>query len=85
MVAIVREKLSELECVTQTWFEYELEKGLDLTTLVIEVNVDTDQSSTTSDIGCVLEEIEGVLKDVLENRTTMMINRVRVIPATSLT
>jgi|tagenome__1003787_1003787.scaffolds.fasta_scaffold18527954_1 hypothetical protein len=73
--ALVRQYLELIDQVTRTWFEFELENEVWLKTLVVEVSIDTDPN-TSPDLRAVLENIR---LTVIENQTTMVINRVKVV------
>lgn len=76
-VAGVRQELSKISYVSRTWLEWTLEETNWLKTLVIEVNFDTDPNSSKF-LG--MEEIERVVRDTLENKTTMTVHYIRVVP-----
>jgi hypothetical protein len=73
--ALVRQYLQLIPEVTRTWFEFELENEVWLKTLVVEVSIDSDPN-TSPDLRNVLENIS---LTVIENQTTMVINRLKVV------
>ena len=73
--ALVRQYLQLIPEVTRTWFEFELENEVWLKTLVVEVSIDSDPN-TSPDLRNVLENIR---LTVIENQTTMVINRLKVV------
>jgi hypothetical protein len=77
--AIVRQELEKIPGVTRTWIEIEFEDNMQLNTLVVEVDFNTD--ANFSDFRpSTLDEIERVVKDTLKNRTTMVVSKLRVVP-----
>jgi hypothetical protein len=73
--ALVRQYLQLIPEVTRTWFGFELENEVWLKTLVVEVSIDSDPN-TSPDLRNVLENIR---LTVIENQTTMVINRLKVV------
>ena len=77
--AIVRKHLEKIDGVTRTWFEWSLEQGNRLKTLVVEVNFDTDPNSSEFREN-VINAIEETAKGVLTDETTMVISHLKIVP-----
>jgi hypothetical protein len=78
-IAIVREALSKLPNVSQTWFEWSWEDAMWVKTLVIEVEFDTDPSSPTFS-QLTLDAIEETVIGVLNDDRTMTVSYLHVVP-----
>jgi hypothetical protein len=79
-VSIVRRALQSLsDIVYQTWFEWSIEGTQQFKTLVVEVNFDTDPSSSTFDTAAI-ERIERVARETLTDKTTMIVSRLKIVP-----
>lgn len=78
--AIVRQELAKLPGVTRTWFEWEIDAKGHSKTLVVEVAFDTDPNNADHDTSA-LDDIRSTVLDTLQNKTTMIVSRVKVIPA----
>jgi hypothetical protein len=81
-VAIVRQEMAKMSGVSKTWFEWSLEEGNQVKTLVVEVSFDTDPNSPEFKQGQ-LDDIMRVAQDVVKNRSTMVISHLRVVPKLS--
>jgi hypothetical protein len=79
-IAVVRQAVEKVAGVSKTWFEWTMEKGDFLKTLVVEVSFDTDPNSEGYNQSAI-EEIGRVTKDALANQTTMVVSYLRIIPA----
>ena len=77
-IAIVRRELEKHPKVTRTWFEWDLEGGHQLKTLVIEAAFDADPNSPDFS-QAVLDRIERIAKGGLAN-TTMNVTHIRIVP-----
>lgn len=83
-VAVVRQRLNELEGVTASWFEWERRRGESsfTKTLVVEIDLDTDPNASGT-LMSLIERVEEVIADALTNQTTMTISSVRIVPILS--
>jgi hypothetical protein len=77
--AIVREFVEKIAGVSRAWFEWESAGDLFAPVLVIEVDVNTDPNQSAS-IKNTIEEINHTLAYVLQNKTTMTVSKVRIVP-----
>ena len=77
--AIVRQCLADCPEVLRTWFEWELDGNERLKTLIVEVDFDTDPNSPDYNEAA-LEVVGRTITDTLAQRTTMIINRARIVP-----
>jgi hypothetical protein len=77
--AVVRKELERIEGVTRSWFEWTIEKGQQLKTLVVEIDCPTDPNMAGFRPG-LLDAIEETAKEVLTNGTTMTVSYLRVVP-----
>jgi hypothetical protein len=78
-IAIVRRRLSQIEGVTRTWFEWGWENSMLTKTLVVEVNFDTDPNSPQHK-RYTLEEIAETAIKVLTKETTMKVSHLKIVP-----
>ena len=78
-IAIVRRRLSQIEGVTRTWFEWGWENSMLTKTLVVEVEFDTDPDSPRHRRHT-LEEIAETAATVLEKETTMVVSHLKMVP-----
>jgi hypothetical protein len=78
-IAIVREALSKLPNVSQTWFEWSWEDAMWVKTLVIEVEFDTDPSSPSFS-QLTLDAIEETVIGVLNDDRTMTVSYLHIVP-----
>ena len=78
-VALVRQHVSRISGVSDTWFEWTLENDSWLKTLVVEIDFDTDPNSPGFRQS-VLDAIETTAKGVLTEETTMVSTDLRVVP-----
>lgn len=77
-VAIVRQKLEDLPFVHASWFEWERRAGESMKrVLVVEIDIDTDPIA--GNVGFV-EQVDEAVRSVLENETTMVIHKLRIVP-----
>jgi hypothetical protein len=77
--AIVRRQVERLDGVTKAWFEWIYEKGELLKVLVVEVSFDTDPNSLRFRQN-VIDAIVDTAKAALEEDTTMVVSRLRIVP-----
>jgi hypothetical protein len=77
--SVVRQELEKIDGVHRTKIEWTLNRAERVKTLVIEVDFDTDPSSPgfREDV---LDKILSVATSVLESSSTLLINRLHVIP-----
>lgn len=78
-IAVVRQYLQNISGVSSTWFEWEGAKGQLTKTLVVEVDFSTDPNSPSYRQN-VMDAIESTVADVLQNETTMVVSRLRIVP-----
>jgi hypothetical protein len=78
-IAIVREALSKLPNVSQTWFEWSWEDAMWVKTLVIEVEFDTDPNSPAFS-QLTLDAIEQTVIGVLDDDRTMTVSYLHIVP-----
>ena len=77
--AIVRQHLEKIRGVNRTWFEWESDADMLVKTLVVEVDFDTDPTSSAFRQN-VVNVIEKTAKAALAEETTMVISNLRIIP-----
>jgi hypothetical protein len=77
--AIVREHVERIEGVTRTWFEWSREENAMVKTLAVEVGFDTDPNSPERRRD-VIDDIENTVRDVLTNKTIMVVTRLKIVP-----
>jgi hypothetical protein len=76
----LRERVEKIDGVSRTWFEW-LSRGSTMAiTLVVEIEFDTDPSSSRfrqSVIDAIYDTADAVLKD----ETTMTVSHLRIVPS----
>jgi hypothetical protein len=77
--AIVRKQVERLDGVTKAWFEWIYEKGELSRVLVVEVSFDTDPNRLHFRQS-VIDAIIDTSKAALEEDTTMVVSRLRIVP-----
>jgi hypothetical protein len=77
--AIVRKNVEKIDGVSRTWFEWSREDPAWLKTLVVEVEFDTDPNEYEFRRS-VMDAIEETARGVLEEDTTMIVSRLKVVP-----
>jgi hypothetical protein len=77
--AAVRIEVERLDGVTKAWFEWIYEKGEMSKVLAVEVNFDTDPNSLHFRRS-VIDAIVNTAKAADERDTTMIVNRLRIVP-----
>ena len=77
--AIVRKNVEKIDGVSRTWFEWSREDPAWLKTLVVEVEFDTDPNEYAFRRS-VMDAIEETARGVLEEETTMIVSRLKVVP-----
>jgi hypothetical protein len=78
--AVVRVEVEKIDGVTRTWFEWTIDQGgVRVNTLVVEVNWDTDPNSPRHR-PFLLESIYEAVTDALNEKTTMSVHGLRVVP-----
>lgn len=78
-IAIIRKTLLDIPSVNNTWFEWELDRDGQSKTLVVEVHFDTDPNSPDFDSSA-LDDIRTACLDTLQNKTSMVVSRIKVVP-----
>lgn len=78
-ISAIREAVSSLRGVSGTWFEWTVEGGVQIKTLVVEVSFDTDPSAEFFDSSA-MDDIVSTATDVLYNKTTMVVSHLRIVP-----
>jgi len=78
-IAIVRQELAKHPAVSRTWFEWTIEDGHKLKTLVVEVKFDTDPNVADFNPSA-LDEIQEIVGDALKDKTTMSVSYLRIVP-----
>lgn len=81
-IAAVRQHVEKIDGVSKTWFEWTNEDGSWLKTLVVEVDFDTDPNAVGFRSG-VLEDIQETTLDALNNKTTMVVSYLKIVPKQS--
>jgi hypothetical protein len=76
---IVRKEVERLVGVMKAWFEWIYKKGELLKVLVVEVSFDTDPNSLHFRQS-VIDVIFDTAKAALEEDTTMVVSRLRIVP-----
>src|ERR1700733_13075337 len=82
-IAIIRHRLSMIDGVSQTWFEWELEDWTWNTTLVVEVDFDTDPHAPGFQ-PAVIEAIATAAIEFSKEKTKMVVNHLKVVPMSRL-
>jgi hypothetical protein len=78
--AVVREEVEKVDGVSRSWFEWTFEPGgRQIKTLVVEVDWDTDPNSPDHR-PFMLDAIESAVKETFAEKTTMAVDRLRVVP-----
>jgi len=77
--AIVRQHVERIDGVSRTWIEWETVEYSMVRTLVVEVEFPTDANENGHRPN-VLDAVLDTAKQVLENETTMVISRLRIVP-----
>ena len=78
-IAIIRQRISQIQDVSRTWFEWRLENSELVKTLVVEVEFDTDPNSPKYKHHR-LEEILETAATSLKKETTMTISHLKIVP-----
>jgi hypothetical protein len=78
-IAIIRQHIEKIDGVSRTWFEWTLEGGDLVKSLVVEVNFDTDPNSPNYRHN-VLAAIRETAAEVLTNETTMIVSYLKIVP-----
>ncbi len=76
--AMVRELIEDIDGVSQTWFELEIEGISRKKTLVVEVNFDLDPNSVHH-LRAACDEIEDTFAAVLREENGDMISKLRIV------
>lgn len=77
--AIVRQHIERIDGVSRTWFEWTFENSIQVKTLVVEVEFDTDPNSSDFRPG-VVDAIQSTAADVLNHETTMIVSYLKLVP-----
>ena len=78
-IALVRQRVEEIDGVSATWFEWNLKIDGHEKTLVIEVDFNTDPNSSDCRPS-VLDAIHNTVIGVLTEETTMVVSGIKVVP-----
>lgn len=78
--AIIRTEVEKLPGVLRTWFEWESGGDFFGKTLVVEIDAGTDPEE--SNFGeSIMEQVSQEVAHVLDEKTTMRVHRIRIVPA----